>query len=277
MYETLVSLIIHLFLAYNIFPRGGHRNEVSYLEAFMIDSTLSTCCLHLGFLMIQHMIINHQVNDHFLPYGWFFTFSSAPRTLTYPKRRIMRILAILTPLTTLHFLACERVWEMQLKEMIGLRPNMRWMCSVLLRDVLTLRFWWTFLHFKLTPPPSDIRWFHANTIFHSAPLMPDHSFSKPLILWWSFRFLPVLLAFLSSASVWHPWYEGIGRHSQWLALACYKTLTWDLQHLWPLLHIPWNLIWWVWDLHPPWYSGALLMLGCTPTLTWWYKTVVQYL
>lgn len=34
---------------------------------------MSTCCLHLGFLMVEHMISSHQVKGRALPYDRFFT------------------------------------------------------------------------------------------------------------------------------------------------------------------------------------------------------------
>ena len=43
-------------LCFIFLPRGGHRDEVSHYEAFLIDSILTKRWIHLGYLMMMHMI-----------------------------------------------------------------------------------------------------------------------------------------------------------------------------------------------------------------------------
>ncbi|RVW23100.1 hypothetical protein CK203_099960 [Vitis vinifera] len=50
-----------------------HRDEVSYYEAFLIDSVLIGRRIHLGYLMMMHMISCCQSMTRVLPYGSFLT------------------------------------------------------------------------------------------------------------------------------------------------------------------------------------------------------------
>ena len=54
-------------------PRGGHRDEVSYYEAFLIDSILTGKQIHLGYLMMMYMIACCESTTRVLPYGRFLT------------------------------------------------------------------------------------------------------------------------------------------------------------------------------------------------------------
>ena len=54
-------------------PFGGHWNEVSYLDAFLIDSILVRHPIDLVHLMIRHMISSHSMAGRVLPYGRLFT------------------------------------------------------------------------------------------------------------------------------------------------------------------------------------------------------------
>ena len=54
-------------------PRGEHRDEVSYYEAFFIDSILIGRRIHLGYLMMMHMISCCESVTCVLPYGHFLT------------------------------------------------------------------------------------------------------------------------------------------------------------------------------------------------------------
>ena len=48
----MFSLILHNIVGHYILLRGGHRDEYSYMEAFVIDSIIMGCQLNIG-----HMII----------------------------------------------------------------------------------------------------------------------------------------------------------------------------------------------------------------------------
>ncbi|RVX10230.1 hypothetical protein CK203_016183 [Vitis vinifera] len=56
-----------------LLPRGGHRDEVSYLEAFIVDSILTGRQIHVGYLMMMHMISCCESKTRVLPYGRFLT------------------------------------------------------------------------------------------------------------------------------------------------------------------------------------------------------------
>ncbi|KAL6349475.1 hypothetical protein AAG906_034132 [Vitis piasezkii] len=52
---------------------GGHRDKVSYYEAFLMDSILTGRWIHLGYLMMMHMISCYESKTRVLPYGRFLT------------------------------------------------------------------------------------------------------------------------------------------------------------------------------------------------------------
>ena len=56
-----------------LLPRGGHRDEVSYLEAFIVDSILTGRWIHVGYLMMMHMISCIESMTGVLPYGRFLS------------------------------------------------------------------------------------------------------------------------------------------------------------------------------------------------------------
>ena len=56
---------------YSFMSRRGHRDKVSYLEAFLIDSILIGWNIHLSYIMMQHMIAYYQSNTWVFPYDHF--------------------------------------------------------------------------------------------------------------------------------------------------------------------------------------------------------------
>ena len=56
-----------------LLPRGRHRDEVSYLEAFLIDSILTGRRINVGYLMMMHMISCYESKTQVPPYGRFLT------------------------------------------------------------------------------------------------------------------------------------------------------------------------------------------------------------
>ena len=56
-----------------LLPPGGHRDGVSYLEAFLMDSILIGRRIHVGYLMMMHMISCCESSTHVFPYGRFLT------------------------------------------------------------------------------------------------------------------------------------------------------------------------------------------------------------
>ena len=70
---TVISRVLHHMLCFIFLPRGGHRDEVSYYEAFLIDFILTRRQIHLGYLMMMHMIACCESTTRVLPYGCFLT------------------------------------------------------------------------------------------------------------------------------------------------------------------------------------------------------------
>ena len=56
-----------------LLPRGGHQDEVSYLETFIVDSILTRRRIHVGYLMMMHMISCIESMTQVLPYDRFLT------------------------------------------------------------------------------------------------------------------------------------------------------------------------------------------------------------
>ncbi|RVW33543.1 hypothetical protein CK203_095924 [Vitis vinifera] len=56
-----------------LLPQGRHRDEVSYYEAFIVDSILTGRQIHLGYLMMINMISCCKSTTRVLPYGRFLT------------------------------------------------------------------------------------------------------------------------------------------------------------------------------------------------------------
>ena len=48
--------VLYHIVTFSIIPRGGHREELTYVEAFFIDSLLVGHRVNLGYIMLNHMI-----------------------------------------------------------------------------------------------------------------------------------------------------------------------------------------------------------------------------
>ena len=68
---TLPSRVLHHMICSILLPRGGHQDEVSYLETFIVDSILTRRRIHVGYLMMMHMISCVESTTRVLPYGRF--------------------------------------------------------------------------------------------------------------------------------------------------------------------------------------------------------------
>ena len=67
----VISRILHYMLCSIFLPWGGHRDVVSYYEAFLIDSILIGRQIHLGYLMMMHMIACCESTTRVLSYDCF--------------------------------------------------------------------------------------------------------------------------------------------------------------------------------------------------------------
>ncbi|KAL6327906.1 hypothetical protein AAG906_027314 [Vitis piasezkii] len=70
---TMISRVLHHMICSILLPRGGYRDEVSYYEAFLVDSILTGRRIHLGYFMMMHMISCCESTTRVLPYGRFLT------------------------------------------------------------------------------------------------------------------------------------------------------------------------------------------------------------
>ena len=61
------SRVLHHMICSILLPRGGHRDEVSYLEAFIVDSILTGKRIHVRYLMMMHMISCVESTTRVLP------------------------------------------------------------------------------------------------------------------------------------------------------------------------------------------------------------------
>ncbi|KAL6340644.1 hypothetical protein AAG906_010552 [Vitis piasezkii] len=71
--EAIQRILLHHMLCSIFLPREGHRDKVSYYEAFLIDSILTGRRIHLGYLMMMYMISRYESTTRVLSYGRFLT------------------------------------------------------------------------------------------------------------------------------------------------------------------------------------------------------------
>ena len=60
-------------LCFIFLPRGGHQDEASYYKEFLIDSIMIGRQIHLGYLMMMHMIACYESMSCVLPYNHFLS------------------------------------------------------------------------------------------------------------------------------------------------------------------------------------------------------------
>nr|CAN65258.1 hypothetical protein VITISV_028826 [Vitis vinifera] len=70
---TMTSRVLHHMICSILLPQGGHRDEVFYLEAFIVDSILTGRRIYVGFLMMMHMTSCYESTTQVLPYDRFLT------------------------------------------------------------------------------------------------------------------------------------------------------------------------------------------------------------
>ena len=59
--------VLHHMICFILLPRGGHHDEVSYLEAFIVDLIFTGKRIHVGYLMMMHMISCVESTTQVLP------------------------------------------------------------------------------------------------------------------------------------------------------------------------------------------------------------------
>ncbi|KAL6337897.1 hypothetical protein AAG906_002362 [Vitis piasezkii] len=70
---TVINRVLHYMICSILLPRGGHQDEVSYLEAFLMDYILTRRRIHVGYLLMMHIISCYESTTRLLPYGRFLT------------------------------------------------------------------------------------------------------------------------------------------------------------------------------------------------------------
>ena len=70
---TVSNRVLHHMIYSILLARRGHRDEVSYLEAFIVDSILTGRRIHVRYLMMMHMISCVESTTQVLPYSHFLT------------------------------------------------------------------------------------------------------------------------------------------------------------------------------------------------------------
>ncbi|KAL6346459.1 hypothetical protein AAG906_033255 [Vitis piasezkii] len=70
---TVINKVLHHMLCSIFLPQDGHQDEVSCYEAFLIGSILTGRRIHLGYLMMMHMISCCESTTRILLYGRFLT------------------------------------------------------------------------------------------------------------------------------------------------------------------------------------------------------------
>ena len=70
---TVISRVLHHMICSILLPRGEYQDEVSYYEAFLVDSILTGRQIHLGYLTMMHMISCCESTTCVLPYARFLT------------------------------------------------------------------------------------------------------------------------------------------------------------------------------------------------------------
>ena len=68
-----IDFVQHNIGSYSLVPRGGHKNEVSYLEAFLIYSIIVGRLLNIGYIIMNHIATCCERKTRILPYGRIMT------------------------------------------------------------------------------------------------------------------------------------------------------------------------------------------------------------
>ena len=71
---TVINRVLHHMICSILLSRGGHKDKVSYYEEFLVDSILTGRRIHLGYLMMMHMISCCESMTRVLPYGRVFKY-----------------------------------------------------------------------------------------------------------------------------------------------------------------------------------------------------------
>ena len=69
----MLSRILQHMISYIFIPKRGHQDDVSFLEAFLVDNILTERKINMGYIIFFHMKVCSLSKDLVLPYGVFIT------------------------------------------------------------------------------------------------------------------------------------------------------------------------------------------------------------
>ena len=67
------SRVLQHMIPYIFILKGGHWDDVSFLEAFLVDNILTKRKINMGYIIFWHMKAYSLSEDSVLPYGMFIT------------------------------------------------------------------------------------------------------------------------------------------------------------------------------------------------------------
>ena len=67
------SRVLQHMISYIFILKGGHWDDVSFLEAFLVDNILTKRKIIMGYIIFWHMKAYSLSEDSVLPYGMFIT------------------------------------------------------------------------------------------------------------------------------------------------------------------------------------------------------------
>ena len=70
---TIINRVLPHMLCFTFLPQGRHWDKVSYYEVFLIDSILTMRQIHLGYLIMMHIIACCESMTRVFPYGRFLS------------------------------------------------------------------------------------------------------------------------------------------------------------------------------------------------------------
>ncbi|CAL1403601.1 unnamed protein product [Linum trigynum] len=71
---TVQARVLHHMLSYNILPKGGHREAVTYFDMELLTNLLLDEKVNLPYLIFNHMLTVAESSNRNLPYGMILTF-----------------------------------------------------------------------------------------------------------------------------------------------------------------------------------------------------------
>ena len=86
---TIPARILHLIITYNLLPCAGHRDKVTFMDAFLIDHILQGRPVNLTPIILSHMIdvLSHRAKS--FPFGTILCYIFTSRDIIAPSTEIL--------------------------------------------------------------------------------------------------------------------------------------------------------------------------------------------